>query len=162
MKDRLWAPWRLEYVKSDKSKGGCVFCHIIKEDTDRENLILYRGRNNYIVLNRYPYNSGHLMVVPNKHTDDLSILTEEALTENYRLAAETMRILKKTIKADGFNCGLNIGQAAGAGIIGHLHFHVVPRWEGDTNFFPVVGGTKSMPALLDQTYETLIQGFEAL
>lgn len=149
----LWAPWRIEYITGEK-KDGCVFCDKPGESKDRENLILYRGKTAFIIMNRYPYSSGHLMAVPYRHTSELSRLDDEERLELINLTNVCIEILKE-LSPDGFNVGANMGKAAGAGIDDHIHFHIVPRWVGDTNFMPVIGDTKAMPEYLDRTYTRL-------
>ncbi len=151
----LWAPWRKGYViQPDKDKK-CLFCRIMREKDDRKNLVVFRGKGAFIILNRFPYNNGHLMVVPNRHLDDLSALSSEEAKELFSLIKTASKGLKKALKPEGLNIGLNMGKAAGAGIAGHLHVHIIPRWVGDTNFMPVVSGTKSLPDSLDVLYEEL-------
>ncbi len=159
--DTLWAPWRLDFILSEKPKG-CVFCTLPSETNDKDNLILWRGEHCYVIMNRYPYNSGHLMVVMNKHTDSLHGLTKGEQNELIWATGECVRILKATLGAHACNCGMNLGHDAGAGIVGHLHMHAVPRWQGDTNFFPVIANTKSLPEYLAKTYEKLHPAFQNL
>lgn len=160
--DRLWAPWRLDYIQSVKDETACVFCRIRDSKKDADNLVLLRGKYNYVVLNRYPYCSGHLMVVSNDHTGELKSLSTEAHHEILSLMGDSMEILKESIGAQGFNCGVNMGRVAGAGILDHFHFHVVPRWAGDNNFMPVLADTKTMPEYLEKTYAKLAGGFQKL
>lgn len=160
---RLWAPWRMEYVKSPKNEeDGCVFCTRAESDYDRENLILYRGKFNFIIMNLYPYNNAHLMVVPYDHVSDTSSLAENTLNEMIGLADKTMQLLKGALNPQGFNIGANIGAAGGAGIEEHVHFHVIPRWTGDTNFMPVIGHTKVMVQGIHETYDDLKPLFDKL
>ncbi len=154
----LWAPWRMEYILGEK-ESGCIFCTRINQDNDKENLILLRGKNNFVIMNKYPYNNGHLMVVPNRHTSEFDSLSDPEKLEMMNLVSESMNVLKKTVNPDGFNVGLNIGKIAGAGIDDHLHFHIVPRWVADTNFMPVVGQTKIISEDLGETWERLKEGF---
>ncbi len=156
---RLWAPWRMRYILSEKREG-CFFCAIAKEDKDRDNYILYRGRTGFIVLNLYPYNNGHLMIVPYKHVASTEDLDQGTLTELMLLLNRSLRLLHRVMNPQGFNIGINLGKVAGAGVEGHVHIHVVPRWEGDTNFMPVLGETKVIPELLDETYEKLMAALE--
>src|SRR3989338_9071948 len=142
----LWAPWRMEFI-AGKREPGCIFCTRIKRRRDRSDLILARGRKAFVILNKYPYNNGHLMVVPKRHTSKLERLTDEERLEMMELVAKSQRVLEKAIRPQGFNVGLNIGRAAGAGILGHLHFHVLPRWNGDTNFVPVFSGDRKSTRL---------------
>ncbi len=151
----LWAPWRIEYIVGEKEKG-CIFCDKPKEDNDEENLILYRGESAYIIMNRYPYSNGHLMTVPYRHINNMSELNESERLELMNLTTKCTEILD-VMKPEGFNVGLNLGTAGGAGIDDHLHFHVVPRWSGDTNFMPLIADVKVMPEYLEDTYKTLIK-----
>ncbi|MDO8644210.1 MAG: HIT domain-containing protein [bacterium] len=153
---RLWAPWRLEYI-ARKKEGGCVFCKISKSRSDKKNLILLRQKHCFVVMNRYPYNNGHLMVIPYKHTAQLKALSPEARSEIMESVTEATEILKRAFHPDAFNVGLNMGEAAGAGIAKHLHFHIVPRWKTDTNFFPIIAKTRSMPQYLEKTYQLLLK-----
>ena len=154
----LWAPWRMEYILGEK-ESGCIFCTRINQDSDKENLILSRGENNFVIMNKYPYNNGHLMVVPNRHTSEFDSLSDPEKLEMMNLVSKSMNVLKKTVNPDGFNVGLNIGKIAGAGIDNHLHFHIVPRWVADTNFMPVVGQTKIISEDLGETWERLKEVF---
>lgn len=142
---RLFSPWRSTYIasfKGAKRSTGCLFCRIAKERKDAQNYILWRGEHCYLVMNLYPYNSGHLMVVPYKHTSDIGSLSDEANVEIMKIAARAMKALGKVSEPQGFNFGANLGRAAGAGIDKHVHFHIVPRWSGDTNFMPVLADVK--------------------
>ncbi len=154
----LWAPWRMEYILGEK-ESGCIFCTRINQDSDKENLILLRGGNNFVIMNKYPYNNGHLMVVPNRHTSEFDSLSDPEKLEMMNLVSKSMNVLKKTVNPDGFNVGMNIGKIAGAGIDDHLHFHIVPRWAADTNFMPVVGQTKIISEDLGETWERLKEVF---
>ncbi len=158
---QVWAPWRLEYIIAPK-EGRCVFCAMPKEQNDEENLILHRGEHNFIVLNKYPYLSGHLMVVPNRHIKDITKLSSDERNENGYLVSKSVGILKESFGPEGFNVGLNIGKAGGAGINEHLHTHVVPRWVGDNNFMPVIGDTRVMPQYLSDSYNALAESFKNL
>ncbi len=159
--DTLWAPWRMEYIQS-AAASGCVFCPMQDRGKDRERLILWRGTHTFCVMNRYPYNPGHLLVLPYQHTDDLLALDGLARDELMWLLAQSIAVVQKTLLPEGVNCGMNLGKMAGAGVLGHAHFHILPRWNGDTNFLPLLGATKSMPEYLDDTYQTLAGGFAAL
>lgn len=162
--DKLWAPWRMEYILSDKSEDqGCIFCDKSRpEADDRKNLVLFRGERAFILMNLYPYNNGHLMIAPYDHVDSLEKLPLATLTEVMTLAQKTVGVLRKSMRAEGFNLGMNQGKIAGAGIAEHLHFHIVPRWAGDTNFMPVTGHTKVMVQGLTETYDTLKKAFSEL
>lgn len=154
MHQSIWAPWRMEYIQRAKS-GDCFLCALLASNEDRENLVLKRGPFSTIIMNRYPYNGGHLMVIPNRHLADFEELTTDeqmAISTNTQIA---IRILKTAITPDGFNLGYNLGSAAGAGLKEHLHQHIVPRWNGDTNFMPVVGETHVMPQSLLALYDQL-------
>jgi ATP adenylyltransferase len=155
--ENLWTPWRMEFVAGPKPSG-CIFCDKPRENKDRENLILYRGTWCFIILNRYPYNNGHLMVVPYAHLSDFSALPTDSSAEMMRLAQHCVSVLRPLMRPDGFNLGMNLGHCAGAGIADHIHLHLVPRWEGDTNFMPVLAGVRVIPELLEQTYDRLLAG----
>ncbi|RMF61643.1 MAG: HIT domain-containing protein [Calditrichaeota bacterium] len=150
----LWAPWRMEYILSEKEKE-CIFCSKTREDDDRTNLILFRGEHNFVIMNKYPYNNGHLMVVPYRHISEFEELTEAEFSEMTRLIAKSINALKAALQPEGFNIGMNVGKIAGAGIDDHLHFHIVPRWAADTNFMPVVGHTKVISEGLWETWDKL-------
>ena len=154
MKKTIWAPWRIEYILSDKSDG-CFLCKMFGEDRGRDNLILKRGQTCAVVMNRYPYTGGHLMVTPFRHVDSLKDLTPEEKAELMDLTIEAVEILKAELKPDGLNLGFNFGEAAGAGLKDHLHQHIVPRWTGDTNFMPVMSDTRVMPQALMEQYDVL-------
>ncbi|MFO1519238.1 MAG: HIT domain-containing protein [bacterium] len=157
----LWAPWRMQFILGKKEKG-CVFCSLPKKKSDRESLIVYRGKKSYVILNKFPYNNGHLMVVPKRHTSDLAKLDAATILEMMRLVDRSIKILKKSMGSQGENVGLNFGHAAGAGILDHLHIHVVPRWGGDTNFMPVFSGSKVMVEYLYETYDRLYPFFNRI
>lgn len=144
-----------------KKEKGCIFCKRRSDNDDRKNLILFRGKTAFVILNKYPYNSGHLMVVPNRHKRDLEALTTRELTELMQLTQKCVQVLKKTFSPDGFNIGFNLGKAAGAGIDDHLHVHIVPRFTGDTNFLPVLGQTKLQSIGLEEVLDFLTPGFSA-
>ena len=150
----------MKYILRDKEERVCIFCRKPKENRDEENYILVRGETSFLMLNIYPYSNGHLLVVPYKHISCLSGLEEEGLTELMVLCRKAMGLLEEVVQPQGFNVGMNLGKAAGAGIEDHLHLHIVPRWEGDTNFMPVVSGTKVVPELLDATYQKLRKAIE--
>jgi ATP adenylyltransferase len=153
--ERLWSPWRMEYLTRDERVEGCIFCHKMAACEDRQNLILYRGKYTAILMNLYPYNSGHLMVIPYRHVSSIEALESETLGEVMALLNRCITILRRTMHPQGFNVGINIGKAAGAGIAEHVHVHVVPRWEGDTNFMQVCAETRVLPELLTDTYDKL-------
>ncbi len=155
--DYLHAYWRIEYLETPKDKNGNQnpFAHIYKENDDKKNLILIRGEYHYVVMNRYPYNAGHLMVIPYREVPDIEDLTDGEQAELMKLLIRSKRMLKAAIKPDGFNVGMNLGSAAGAGIPQHLHCHIVPRWVGDTNFMPVLGKNRVLPTALEIMWERL-------
>lgn len=144
------------------NSGGCVFCDHLAQDDDEAARILYRGGCAFVLLNAFPYNTGHLMVAPLRHAGDLVELTDEERKELMDLTSRSVDIIRDVMGAEGFNAGMNLGAAGGAGIPGHLHMHVVPRWNGDTNFMPIVGNTKVLPEMLDDTYAKLRPRFESL
>ncbi len=152
--EHLWAPWRIQYILAEK-EGGCFFCRKSQEADDAKNHILIRDRTCFALLNTYPYNAGHLMIAPYKHTGELDDLTEQELTEIALLVVRCKKLLTRAIKPHGFNIGVNVGKTAGAGVLDHVHWHIVPRWEGDTNFMPVTGQTRVVPQALDELYQTL-------
>jgi ATP adenylyltransferase len=155
--DFLHAYWRMEYVEApkDEPKTANPFAEIYKDPDDRRNLILMRGQFHYVVMNRYPYNAGHLMVIPYREVPDLEDLDEKELAEFMQMIISAKQLLTKTLHPDAFNVGMNLGSAAGAGIPWHLHCHIVPRWNGDTNFMPVIGKTRVLPTALDSLWERL-------
>ncbi len=164
--ERLWSPWRSMYIDSMKEKKddeSCVFCNAVEEESDNtDSLVVFRRNNIFIVLNLYPYNNGHLMVVPNRHISDLSEITTEEFAEITSQITLATEALKKLYSPHGFNIGANIGKAAGAGIDTHIHFHIVPRWNGDTNFMPVIGEAKIISHELIETKKNLIKSIEEL
>jgi ATP adenylyltransferase len=155
--DHLWSPWRLDYVTADKPSDGCVFCDAL---AGRDPLIVFGGRLAYVILNRYPYNNGHLMVVPNRHLASLVELSVDELHEVAGLSQRSEAVLREAYTLQGINVGINLGKAAGAGIHQHLHVHLVPRWSGDTNFMTVVGQTRVLPEDLASTALRLRPIFE--
>lgn len=158
----LWAPWRMEYILSDKKGEGCIFCPGDDRAGDKDRLILHVGSMSMVVMNKYPYNNGHLLVAPVRHSPDLAGLSDEENLDLILMVKKSLGILKKVMKPEGFNVGLNMGKAAGAGVEAHLHFHIVPRWGGDTNFMPVTGDVRVIPEHLQNTYEKLRSYFENL
>lgn len=153
--EHLWCPWRMEYIQSDKNKDICIFCNEMSRPDGIENLIIHRGNRAFIILNRYPYTSGHLMVVPNDHLASLELLDTETRSEIMELTAQSMFVLREVYQPQGFNIGVNIGVAAGAGVLDHVHLHVVPRWGGDTNFMSALSDTRVLPEMLESTFERL-------
>jgi len=152
--EHLWAPWRAEYIQGKKPEG-CILCEKPKENNDVANYILFRGKLNYIIMNSYPYNPGHLMVAPYRHVATPEDLKADELHEHYEIVASAVKVLRGVYDAAGFNTGMNIGKVAGAGIDGHIHSHIVPRWTGDTNFMPVIGDLRVIPQALAETYKRL-------
>ena len=163
-KDRIWAPWRLAYVKDagKDSEDACIFCARAGEgdEKDRENLIVHRGERCFVILNKFPYTNGHLMVAPYEHIGALPELDADTVAEMMRLAQRAMTALEETYSPHGYNVGFNQGRVAGAGVEHHIHMHVVPRWGGDTNFMPVLADTRVMPQTLEQSYEALLGAFD--
>ena len=159
--DYMWAPWRMEYILSSKP-AGCIFCDKPQQNTDRENLILYRGETCFVIMNYYPYNNGHLLIVPYRHISNLEDLTTQEQAEIMSVLAKSNEIIKETMNPDGLNIGMNLGKVAGAGIDDHLHFHIVPRWNGDTNFMPVLGHTKVLAQALYESWDSLMPHFEKI
>jgi ATP adenylyltransferase len=154
----IWAPWRIEYIRAAKPDG-CILCDKPAEEKDAENYILYRGKYNFIMLNAYPYNPGHLLVAPYRHISSLEELTDVERNEHFKLVSRSITVLKKDLKPAGFNIGANLGRAAGAGIDDHYHSHVVPRWQGDSNYISVVGDVRVIPQALADTYKSLAGKF---
>ena len=157
----LWAPWRMKYIEIAK-KGpddGCFLCQR-PDECSAEGLVLYHGQYNFVIMNRYPYNGGHLMVAPHRHTANLDELSKEELLEHYQLVQQAIKALKETFHPEGFNIGMNLGRIAGAGVDKHIHTHIVPRWAGDTNFMPVIGDTNVVNEALGDTYKKLVDKFQ--
>jgi len=152
--NKIWAPWRINYIRQKKTKG-CVFCRILREKNDRKNFIVLRSAHCFVVFNTFPYNNGHMMVVCNRHIKSLEELKDSELIDMNKTLIKVKSALKKTLKPDGFNIGVNIGISAGAGIEKHLHIHLVPRWQGDTNFMPVTADTKIISQSLKALYSQL-------
>lgn len=164
--DRLWAPWRYQYISGGEQASGesyaCVFCSLRDSDSDAHNFVLFRARRNFVVLNLYPYASGHLLIVPFEHTADLDQASEESTSEMMHLAKRCQTILREAYDPHGFNLGMNLGRSAGAGVAGHIHLHVLPRWAGDANFMTTIGETRVLPEDLSVTYNKLRERFVAL
>ena len=150
----LWAPWRMDYILSEK-KDGCIFCDALKKNNDRDNLILYRGTHNFIIMNRYPYNNGHIMVAPYLHVPTLDEFDDGTMMEFMKLTQHAVRSIKKAFMPEGFNIGINIGTIAGAGVEEHIHLHMVPRWAGDTSFMTVFDEVRVIPEHILATYDKL-------
>ncbi len=152
---RIWAPWRMVYIKGEMEESGCMFCNRLAMRDGPDSLILYRGQRAFVILNRYPYTNGHMMVVPIAHEPTLEPLEEEAITELMLLTRRAVSLLEKVYAAQDFNIGINIGEAAGAGIVDHVHIHIVPRWSGDTSFMTTTAATRVLPEALEETYNKL-------
>jgi ATP adenylyltransferase len=159
--DYLWAPWRIEYILQAE-KGGCFLCEKPKEANDETNLILFRGKSNFIIMNSFPYNPGHLLVAPYRHISNLDELTDEEAKEHFDLVKRSLRLLTEITKPAGFNMGMNLGKVAGAGVDDHIHTHIVPRWQGDTNFMPVISSTNVLSEALAATYKKLKDGLQTV
>lgn len=153
--DRLWSPWRYRYVSTTGPSGGCIFCEKAASSDDRENLVLLRAERNFLLLNLYPYTSGHLMIAPYQHVATLADAEPETLEEMMRLTARAEKALRGVYRPEGFNVGMNLGECAGAGVPGHIHMHVLPRWPGDASFMTSVGETRVLPETLETTYDRL-------
>jgi len=158
--DQLFAPWRMAYIDGADKQEGCIFCDFPKANEDRKRLILARGELVFVILNAFPYNPGHLMVAPFRHEGDYENLKDEECLEMHRFGQRCVAVLKEAMNPQGFNIGMNLGKAAGAGIAEHIHVHVIPRWEGDTNFMSVVGNVRVIPQDLAATAAALIPLFE--
>lgn len=162
--EQVFAPWRIEWIeREDQEAGdsGCVFCELPEQETDRENRIVARSEHAFVLLNNYPYNPGHAMVIPRAHTGDYAALSEGELLDHARLKQRTIEALDAALDPHGFNAGLNLGEGSGGSIGDHLHTHVVPRWNGDTNFMPVISDTKVIVEAIDETYDRVREVFTA-
>jgi len=159
--DHLWTPWRSTYISSKDKKPGCIFCHAAASSEDETNLVVHRASECFIILNRYPYTNGHLMIAPYQHASRLNELGEPVTAEMMRLTRVAESVLGLVYLPDGLNIGLNLGEAAGAGIEQHLHLHALPRWKGDANFMTSIGNTRIVPEMLELTYQKLTTGFKA-
>jgi ATP adenylyltransferase len=158
MMDRLWAPWRLEYIQNPENDG-CIFCVGNDQGYDSSRLVVVRGTYSFVMMNRYPYSNGHLMVSPYRHLSDFAKLKDEEVLELHRLMILSQHALRDVCAAQGFNIGWNLGQVAGAGIADHLHMHIVPRWAGDSNFMPVLADIRVIPQHIERTYLLLAEAF---
>ena len=158
--DYLWTPWRYAYVSATEKTSACVFCEAPKENDDAKTHIVHRGEHCFVILNAYPYTPGHVMVVPYVHLDELQKLPPEAANEMIALSQSMERVLRELYHPDGINLGMNIGKAAGAGIAGHIHMHVLPRWVADSNFVSVVGETRVLPETLDVTWARMTEALK--
>ena len=159
---RLWAPWRMTYILSDQKDGDCIFCAGDDRSEDDKRLILYAGSLSMVIMNKFPYNNGHLLVAPIRHVPELAHLSDKEMLNIIDIVRRSIDILKKTMNPEGFNVGLNLGQVAGAGMEAHMHFHIVPRWNGDTNFMTVLGDVRVVPEHIRETYKILRPYFDNL
>lgn len=157
--ENLFAPWRMEYIEKG-GKDSCIFCDVFKENNDEKNLILIRSIHSFLILNRYPYNNGHLMVVSNLHKKEIEEFNNDELLDIFSLLSKGIQVLKKVLSPQGFNIGINLGEVAGAGVKDHFHIHIVPRWQGDTNFMPLLSETKVISEHLRTTYNKLLPHFQ--
>jgi ATP adenylyltransferase len=161
--ERIWSPWRMAYIQAAKEQdedGGCIFCDLPAEGDDERTMILARGELAFVIVNSFPYNPGHLMVAPLRHVGAFTSLEAAELADVDALVARSIRALEQEMEPHGYNLGMNLGRVAGAGIPDHVHWHLVPRWNGDTNFMPVIGQTRVLPELLEETYARLRPRFE--
>jgi len=156
----LWSPWRMSYIENHGKEEGCIFCNAQAQEDGPGNLIVHRGRSAYVILNRYPYTNGHLMVVPFEHKSRLEDLDPSTRAEMMELTARSMTLLRKLYDPQAFNMGANIGEAAGAGVKEHFHIHVVPRWTGDTNFMSALAATRVLPETLEDTFQRVQAAFQ--
>jgi len=152
--EQIWAPWRIQYIQMEKPEG-CILCDKPGQNNDAQNYILYRGSKNFVIMNAYPYNPGHLMVAPYRHVASLDELTDDELREHFSIVSRSVRLLRQVFAPGGFNIGVNIGKVAGAGIDEHVHTHIVPRWQGDTNFMTVIADIRTVPEALADSYRKL-------
>ena len=157
--EKIFAPWRIRYVRMPKTEG-CIFCEFPKRGDDKKHLIVFRGKKGFIIMNAYPYNPGHVMIAPYRHVPSIENLNEDELLDVMKLTNIAIKAIRVTMNPDGFNVGINLGRVAGAGVEGHVHIHVVPRWDGDTNFMPVLADVKVIPQALEESYEELKKGIE--
>lgn len=158
MSERIWAPWRLAYIeKSSPGEEKCIFVHLPAQENDRENLIVFRGKTAFVMLNAFPYTNGHLMIAPYRHTSDIADLSDDELLEINKLVRDSVRWITVAYSPEGFNIGLNLGKVAGAGIPDHIHWHVVPRWGGDTNFMTTIGDARVLPQSLAESFDRLME-----
>ncbi len=157
--ERIWAPWRIGYILSDKKENGCVFCNAFKTKKDKEKLVIHRSQHSFVIMNLYPYNAGHIMVVPNRHIDSPTLLDAQEQLDMFNTVNQTLDILKTVMHPDGFNLGMNLNRTAGAGIEDHIHIHIVPRWNGDTNFMSTISNTKVISEAIEETYDKIKKAF---
>ncbi len=153
--EKMWAPWRIGYILSDKKENGCVFCNAYEASDDKQYLVLLRSKYSFLIMNKYPYNAGHIMIVPNRHINSPLLLNTKEQLDMFDMVNKSIDALKKALHPDGFNLGMNLGRVAGAGIDDHIHIHVVPRWNGDTNFMSTISDTKVISESINNTYEKI-------
>jgi len=152
---QIWSPWRMKYIQQHSHSASCIFCDALRQEDNAENLIVCRAQHSFLILNRYPYNNGHVMVVPYEHHPSIELLQPATRAELLEMVSRIVIVLRELYAADGFNIGINIGSAAGAGVAGHVHMHVVPRWNGDTNFISTVSSVRVLPEDLGITYQRI-------
>jgi ATP adenylyltransferase len=160
--ERIWSPWRMDYIQQHTDTSGCIFCLALEQNDGTNNLILHRSSKAFVILNRYPYTSGHLMVVPFAHQPSLELLDTETRYDMMDMVAKAIKVIRYVYQPDGLNLGANIGEVAGAGVAEHVHIHLVPRWAGDTNFMSTVAGARVLPEDLNQTYQRLFEGWKKI
>jgi ATP adenylyltransferase len=158
--DYLWSPWRMKYIMQNENNAGCVFCKALEVEDGINNLVVARGEHVFVIMNRFPYTSGHIMVVPKVHQPSFEDVDAATRTELMEIVTNSMKVLRNLYNPEGFNVGSNLGAAAGAGIADHCHFHIVPRWVGDTNFMSTLAGTRVLPESLEDTYQRLRQAWK--
>jgi len=158
---KLFAPWRYKYVSNPNSEG-CIFCKAASAKDDKKSGVLFRGKLSFVIMNKYPYNNGHVMVAPYKHTGNFIELNKDEMLEMSVILQKWQEVIKKAMNPGGFNIGMNIGRIAGAGFEDHLHYHIVPRWSGDTNFMPIIGETKVVPMSIDKAYDILLKAYKKM
>jgi len=159
---KLWAPWRMEYILSEKEDKGCIFCIKKSKEKDKDLLILKRGKFSFVMMNKFPYNPGHLLIAPYEHISNLEDIQTETILEMMKLKTMSIKALKNVMSPEGFNIGMNLGKVAGAGVDDHLHIHIVPRWNGDTSFITVLSSAKVVSEALDATYDKLLNEFGSI
>lgn len=162
MTEVLYSPWRMKYINAEKKDKGCIFCLPENRESDEQHFVLYRSRYSFVIMNMYPYNNGHLLIVPLRHVNSLLKLSDSEYADFFNLVKESTRIIEETYGPEGINLGMNLGQAAGAGIAEHIHMHLVPRWSGDVNFMTSICGTRVIPEDFESTYKRLKKQFDKL